>query len=704
MSGDAVSVDQPNVRSDQPTAGSDTIEDTGPTRCANAADCDDGITCTDDACGMDGMCTHVAVNRRCDDQRFCNGIESCNVSSGCMPGTAPSCDDMNPMTGDRCDEALNACRNDPVDMDGDGDPPESAGGHDCDDNDPTISSLAREVCNRRDDNCNGMIDEGALNACGNCDPNCRASNTGGMGGRPFSDPGRRGVEFDPMAGGLLVRAEARTGDYLWIPNTNESTMSKWDAATGREIARYRVGLPAGECRFSCCYTDRCNMVSRVAIDSFGDAYIASRAFAMQGSVTKVAADTRDCIDRNMNGMIDTSTGAADIRPYGQDECVIWTANAGPVAAVLRAIAIDRGDVANPGGYVWAGGYSSHEVYKLDPSNGRLLATVNVGVNPYGAVVTSNGRLWVSTLDSNAMVYVDTTRMPPTVSAPIPFPLAMRGNCGNAYGVTADSNGRVWMAGWGCRDAIGYDQNSGQWTRVDTTPLAGGTAGRGITPGPDGYMYMAVAASGDNDSRVVRWRADDFVGNGTIPAARVAQVFAPHQNGPSGLGFDRLGNIWLAHYQPGTPLVRYVPMTGVSTSFMGPNQPYTYSDFTGSVRRTVIGTGTYTEEYDTQCANPTIAQLDWDSVTPMGTSLNFNIQTADNAAGLGGAPSIPVASAPINMAPVDVGQVLAARMPPVQARRFVRLTVIFNPTAMPISSPVLRRLGLAWRCPYNVPQG
>ena len=32
---------------------------------------------------------------------------------------------------------------------------------------------------------------------------------------------------------------------------------------------------------------------------------------------------RECIDNNGNGMIDTSTGPNDIKPWGQDECVVW---------------------------------------------------------------------------------------------------------------------------------------------------------------------------------------------------------------------------------------------------------------------------------------------------------------------------------------------------------------------------------------------
>lgn len=674
------------------------------TRCTGAAECDDGIACTDDTCGMDGMCAHAPVNARCDDGRFCNGVETCSAMVGCSTGTAPVCDDMNANTTDRCDNAANACRADPIDNDGDGDPAMSAGGNDCDDNDRTRSSLEREICNGRDDNCNGMTDEGALNSCGNCDPNCRGVSTGGMGGMAFDPGGQRGVEVDPMAGGLLVRSQARTGDYLWIPNTAESTISKWNAAATPpvEIARYRVGLAAGECRGSCCYTNGCNQISRVAVDGFGDLYVASRAFgAIQASVSKLAGDRGDCVDRNGNGVIDTSAGPADVRPYGQDECVLWTANVGGMDSAMRAITVDSGDAMFPQGYPWAGSYNAQTMYKLNPNTGATIATVPVtGARPYGAVATSDGRLWVSTLDTGNLAEINTRTN--TLTRLISYPLGLRGNCTNGYGVTADANSRVWITGWGCRDAIGYDTTSAQWTRIDTTPHVGGTAGRGITSGPDGYIYMAAASSGDGPSRIVRWLASDFAANATVASTRAEVIITPNLNGPAGIGFDRSGQLWLAHYQPPSTLLRINTTTRTSVAYTGPNQPYSYSDFTGAVRRTVIGTGTYTQTYDTMCDNPTVAQLSWDAVTPAGTSLSFNLQTAATSAGLGGSTSTSIAQAPRDTSPRDIGPVLSTAM--VTARRFVRVTVTFTPTTMPIASPVLRGMSLSWRCPYTVPSG
>ncbi len=37
----------------------------------------------------------------------------------------------------------------------------------------------------------------------------------------------------------------------------------------------------------------------------------------------IAAVEERCQDESNNGMIDTSTGPGDVKPWGQDECVLW---------------------------------------------------------------------------------------------------------------------------------------------------------------------------------------------------------------------------------------------------------------------------------------------------------------------------------------------------------------------------------------------
>lgn len=90
-----------------------------------------------------------------------------------MPGAPVICMDGDECTADECSEAQRgACVHTPLSRDADGDGyrgprmgfrPGAPGacGDDCDDEDPAVHPHATEVCNGRDDDCNGVIDDGA---------------------------------------------------------------------------------------------------------------------------------------------------------------------------------------------------------------------------------------------------------------------------------------------------------------------------------------------------------------------------------------------------------------------------------------------------------------------------------------------------------------------------------------------------------------
>ncbi len=128
--------------------------------CASELDCDDLVGCTVDTCD-DGLCEHTPSHAVCQNGVVCDGDEVCDPSVGCRPGVPPSCDDKDACTIDVCDEPTAGCKHLPRDADQDGDPDgHCVGGTDCDDNDPTVSGLAAEICsNGKDDNCNGVVDE-----------------------------------------------------------------------------------------------------------------------------------------------------------------------------------------------------------------------------------------------------------------------------------------------------------------------------------------------------------------------------------------------------------------------------------------------------------------------------------------------------------------------------------------------------------------
>lgn len=156
---DSGAVDLP-VGGDTPT-----VSDARLPGCETAADCDDGVACTADSCAS-RVCSHTVVASRCPAGQVCD------ARRGCVPGHAcavnADCTDTDPCTvRERCDPAARVCLSDVLDGDGDGEPPRSCGGTDCDDSNPRAHATAVEACNGRDDNCNNQVDEGTdLVLCG----------------------------------------------------------------------------------------------------------------------------------------------------------------------------------------------------------------------------------------------------------------------------------------------------------------------------------------------------------------------------------------------------------------------------------------------------------------------------------------------------------------------------------------------------------
>jgi hypothetical protein len=133
----------------------------GSTPCMTDMDCDDHIACTRDSCQPAHICGHTLDHGACDDHVFCNGIERYDTVMGCVHTDRQTCDDSDVCTLDRCDEASKMCQHAPRDLDQDGDPDQfCAMGHDCDDRDPTRSSLQPELCmDMVDNDCDGLVDE-----------------------------------------------------------------------------------------------------------------------------------------------------------------------------------------------------------------------------------------------------------------------------------------------------------------------------------------------------------------------------------------------------------------------------------------------------------------------------------------------------------------------------------------------------------------
>lgn len=545
------------------------------------------------------------------------------------------------------------------------------------------------------------------------------------GGEHGWDPaGLIGVVWDDD--GVQVAGAGTVSDIFWIPNTGESSVSRWNAATGQEEARYFTGYPNGAsdaCLNVCCWTQQCNMPSRVVVDDAGDAYVANRGFGMQASITKIAGDRSRCIDRDSTGEISTSTGPQALPwPPGNDmlsfipndDCVLWTVPVPPGEnnGTPRAIAVDIGDKGNPRGYLWVSAEAQRRFYRLNLHDGEIVDVVHdLPIHPYGAIVMPDGRLWYHALNGG-IAWIDTETL--EVSDVIPPPVGMR-SCPEAdiqmlYGVTADSNGRLWYTGLNCPDVLGFDTRTEEWTIIpgvaqvngqEVRPFQGMHTGRGITVDIRGRVWLALATThgGGGQSSFAVFDADLFNPGGTITEGIEIITIPVQTNAPSGIAVDSQGRVWLGHFEESSALVVYDPAAPAEQafqSFTGFNRVYTYSDFTGAVRRNTIGRGLYREVVDLGCDHPTDVTLSWSALTPDGTEVVLTAESAESEALLNQAPTVDIARLP----PQDEEQAsLSAIFDEVDLplQRWLRLdiTLVLGDR---LASPTLRALTVEWECP------
>ncbi|MEY4575869.1 MAG: hypothetical protein RL701_572, partial [Pseudomonadota bacterium] len=82
-----------------------------------------------------------------------------------------------------------------------------------------------ESCNRVDDDCDGFTDEGVESPCGGCNPDCR----GGVWGPPTAPFAAEPPLALSALGELTLQWHTHAARTLWIPNTDEGSVSKLDA-------------------------------------------------------------------------------------------------------------------------------------------------------------------------------------------------------------------------------------------------------------------------------------------------------------------------------------------------------------------------------------------------------------------------------------------------------------------------------------------
>jgi hypothetical protein len=501
---------------------------------------------------------------------------------------------------------------------------------------------------------NGAENPGRIIMCSDLSCGTRSSIGAGTGNPWNPTPDNSdGVTVDPGDGALVLGVLGLNSPGVWVANSGNGTISRLDPATGREIGRYVAELP-GPTR-----SGRAPYPSRTAVDQNFDALIANRAFGGQGTLTKIAADLRRCVDRNANGRIDTATDrnmdgrinqADPSEFYGaNDECILWTVDVGVPGGTPRSLAIGLAPAGADVGDVWVGNYSEARAYRVRSSDGAVLGSVSTCaggtcVYSYGAAIDSRGRVffWGRQGGTRTFGYVTPASSTFTMTASIPFGV---GGYGMTYYVNADGSQEYFFNADSDQGIVlRYNVLANNWTYT-TTPGRG--APRGMAADVNGNVYAAgwtngYGWGGSCNNRLWRWDTN---------LANYQQWTAPTASCFMGVGVTFDNAVWLIGGGNNRG-ARLAPDRGSWVeSPQVFNGPYTYSDFIGyglNVFANPRGHYSFITDAGDTC-DQRWQTLEWSAMAPVGTSVELFVRSSPTSAGLATATWIgPFRTSPANL--------------------------------------------------------
>jgi len=540
-------------------------------------------------------------------------------------------------------------------------------------------------------------------AGGTCVGDCTTDQTGAGTEDPFDpDSNGSGVNLDDDGSLILDRSASQSPHIIWIANSDQGTVSKVDTTTYKELGRYRTGPGSSD-------------PSRTSVDAVGDVYVGNRGGK---SMTKISALGPKCPDTNGDGKITTSTGPTDILAWGQDDCALWNTPL-PGSGLIRGAAAhdiykevtvdpDLPPEIHEEHYVWASSLPAGDLWKLDGVTGKILIKTKVpcSAGGYGLALDGSGMLWAAT-NGGCLSRIDTTQCVDDASCAAQVcatQCAASGACSDqcdsavmqaitmpegTYGITVDFKQRVWLGG-----------GTGLKRYIPTAPAAtryahGGATGfsHGVAADANGWIWGANSSAG-----VVRMNGDTLE-HLMIPATLSAK----------GMAVDKDGKIWSISYkQTWASVIK--PGPGLNDNDVTPKAvqglvgPYTYSDMTGLQAILAKNDPGHYRERIEGCSGTkttTWATLDWDVMTPAGTSVMFRVRSAATEAALETAKWVTVAVIPTAVPPVNLDAKLKAAG--VTPGKFLDVEVWLSvaQSTQSLVTPKVKSFSVTHSCPPDV---
>ncbi|MDM8528025.1 Ig-like domain-containing protein [Anaerolineales bacterium HSG24] len=429
------------------------------------------------------------------------------------------------------------------------------------------------------------------------------------------------LNVEASADGLVLVTELKTLPFIWIAASGRGTVVKVDTATGEVLGEFRTAPQGMQVN-----------PSRTTVDLNGNAWVGNRNEKGdgKGSVAHLGLkENNQCVDRNGNGVIDTSTGLGDIKAWtnanwvdknggvstAADECIIHYVRTNGVG--IRHVSIDENND------VWVGGHQDYKFDRINGETGQITRSRTFKCGGYGGLIDGNGVLWSTRYSWDQVLRYDTKA--DTVQC------IKDSKFSKTYGMGIDSDGNVWMS----RISGGVVKVNADASEIE---VFSSPRGRGVAGSSDGHVWVAL----DTSNQVIKFQNDGTeVGRYSVT------------NFPVGIAIDAAGKVWTANQKsnnasrinPGSGAVEKAVSLGAGAS------PYNYSDMTGAVAfANTSPQGSWTTVIDGGLRETTWNSVGWEYThSNKGEVVEITVRTANTEAGLGGAnPVIMTESGNMNL--------------------------------------------------------
>jgi len=430
-----------------------------------------------------------------------------------------------------------------------------------------------------------------------------------------------------VPGQLQLDDTTKPFPFLWVAASARGTIVKIDTETGDVMGEY-YSSPDGRARDP----------SRTTVDKNGNVWAGNRAESEggKGSVVHIGIEENgQCVDRNGNGLIDTSTGLGDIKAWpntggvdndggvetAEDECLIHYVRV--TGTATRHVSIDANND------LWVGGLGDQDYEKVDGDTGVPVpgTQFNLGCGGYGGLIDANGILWSA---RNPILRYNTN--------------TLTGQCLNvvpgAYGMGIDRNtGHIWVSELGGSNSV-HELDPADGSVLHTYPQ--GFGAQGLAVDSDSHVWVAEIF-GD---QVLHLAPDPGTPGQHVEVGKVSGF-----NGTTGVAVDANGKIWATEIN-GNSASRIDPNAGpvggggytigeidLTASLGDGAGPYNYSDMTGSILIGAPDNGTWNVVYDSSIDGAEWGKVKWTADVPGDGSLTVAVSSSVDGITFGPAEAV-----------------------------------------------------------------